>query len=544
MNLLQTTQPNLTSTIESIAGLWKLALIVLVTILIIFFHKGIGRWFNRLIKFKVIGQEVHLTESTVVQKKLGTTVKDDIPLETKQENILEANQESSVDIVTKDTSTEEDQSQSEKHKITITEVQAKYIVDKAEAENVFKQLQQITDSADERKKNELWFLYIKFLNGDTRSLERLEQLLEEKGFGQDVYGLGHYIIGNSYENSHAYEKAIAHFEKSNQYYIDEEQISQNLIKIGECKYELKGLKAGIDYLTENISKIKKDSRKAEIYKTIASIYGKEKDAFKKALYLSKALTYTNNDTSIIFDLAYVLSELNFEKLSLFHYNNHTIYNNTGSVRNNLGVCLDKLKLRGLSKNNYRQAMSLGNTLSAGNLANKYVDAGFFDEAETVINEVKEQKNLEETVWQSLSRLKKEQQEENKKFKEFLEDGKKLNMFLNEFSSFYLDDANNSIKNISEYKYKMNGYDVSQTEENNELKFKWKEEVYEEKTLTIPLNIKAGRGTLTIKKTYSSDSKTKNLFYFFDKDYNIKVGILGHEDESMFLELASTKIEIS
>lgn len=86
------------------------------------------------------------------------------------------------------------------------------------------------------------------------------------------------------------------------------------------------------------------------------------------------------DNSTRFELAYKYSELGNHKLALYHYLLIPTHDRQRETWNNIGNSSDALALPSKAVYAYRQAIALGETLAMSNLANKFSEAGFVDEA--------------------------------------------------------------------------------------------------------------------------------------------------------------------
>jgi len=110
---------------------------------------------------------------------------------------------------------------------------------------------------------------------------------------------------------------------------------------------------------------------------IATVH-KDDDSF---ITCCEALLRSNpDDLDRRFKLAYKYSELGENDLALYHYRIHAQRKPTENVWNNIGVAAANLTLPIRAVKAYRKAEELGETLAMSNLAHKFINEGFIEEA--------------------------------------------------------------------------------------------------------------------------------------------------------------------
>lgn len=128
-----------------------------------------------------------------------------------------------------------------------------------------------------------------------------------------------------------------------------------------------------------------------------------------------------NDTGLIFKVGYSYAESEYDELSLLHYKNARDINpEDEAVQNNLGVQYDDLKMPVKSILSYKKAEKLGNTLASANLAYRLMNAGFTEEAKTILDTAATKEGAHPNVNSALSdlpkRIEKEEEIEKGKIK--------------------------------------------------------------------------------------------------------------------------------
>ena len=135
-----------------------------------------------------------------------------------------------------------------------------------------------------------------------------------------------------------------------------------------------------------------------------------------------------SDTETRFALAYKHSNVGNNDLALFHYLKIPHGERTSMAWNNLGVAFDQCNLPSKSVQAYRQAAQENETLAMSNLALKFITAGFLPEAQQQCDAALKIENYHQNIPRTMSHLKNQQDEENKKEEEILEETKPISDF--------------------------------------------------------------------------------------------------------------------
>src|SRR3546814_19522689 len=99
--------------------------------------------------------------------------------------------------------------------------------------------------------------------------------------------------------------------------------------------------------------------------------------------LEQLLELSPDDHSKRFDLAYAYAEAEMNDMALFHYHSVPPEARDYGTWNNLGVAYENQKLTIKAIYSYTESKKLGNTLAMSNLAYRFFQAGFLDEAKSV-----------------------------------------------------------------------------------------------------------------------------------------------------------------
>lgn len=151
----------------------------------------------------------------------------------------------------------------------------------------------------------------------------------------------------------------------------------------------------------------------------------------------RLLDITPDDADSRFDLAYAYAAAKLEDVSLLHYLRIHHPDSAGTSWNNLGVQLDYFGLVGKAVEAFREAEKAGNTLAMGNIAFKFINAGFFKEAEDICNAAMKHENCDKRVNLALTRLKELPDEESKRGDEIVGEARALSEFFRDFGQAFV-----------------------------------------------------------------------------------------------------------
>jgi tetratricopeptide (TPR) repeat protein len=153
--------------------------------------------------------------------------------------------------------------------------------------------------------------------------------------------------------------------------------------------------------------------------------------------LQKATEYKPNDTQLRFDAAYSSDEGDLDALALMHY--EVLLNlkpDEASALNNIGVVYDQLKLPLQQIAYYKAAVKNGNTLAAANLAYRYLEAGFADEAKEVLNTAIMVEDAHPNVIEAKAAVDRQEEAQSKRSTEALSAARQQYRFLLTFAEAY------------------------------------------------------------------------------------------------------------
>lgn len=138
------------------------------------------------------------------------------------------------------------------------------------------------------------------------------------------------------------------------------------------------------------------------------------------------------DHDLRFKLAYAYGDRSENELSLFHYFMIPPSERKEWTWNNMGASYDALRLSARAVDAYRKAVDQKNTLAMRNLAEKYIDAGFIDEAASLCREALALPDYHTNLLGTLNRTKAVPGEEDKKVNEMVDSALICVGFIQEF----------------------------------------------------------------------------------------------------------------
>lgn len=277
------------------------------------------------------------------------------------------------------------------------------------ADEAFKKIQELNTDPVSRKKDELHYLKFSHAAGKTDSIQRIKIFLNDT----EVEYEANIALGFCYADFQDFDSATKFYSQALEKAEDEGEKTCAASRLSSSLYRNSKKEDAINVLSDVLSVANDDANKVKLYESLADIYEKENDHENRAFVLDKAVEFKPNDTGLIFKVGYSYSESNYDELSLLHYKNARDVNpNDEAVQNNLGVQYDNLKMPFKSISSYKKAEKLGNTLASANLAYRLMNAGFTDEAKSILKVAATKEDVHPNVNSALSDLPKRAEKED------------------------------------------------------------------------------------------------------------------------------------
>lgn len=266
-----------------------------------------------------------------------------------------------------------------------------------EAKEVFKEWQSKEADNNTSVSNFYFFYYSLYIKGDINADEKILEKANEVT-NINLKSEGFEYCGYAYMHTQAFKKAIYMFSLALDYNISEEKQSNIVGHLWECFYEEGDKEKAYSLLINWISKVKDDKYKALLLIKLSEYFDREEKNLERAFILDKAIELQPNNTDAIFSAAYSYSESSNPEMALLHYKNLLSLDKANATAwNNLGVTYEDLKLSVQSIDNYRKATELGMDLAAANLALRYIEVGFLEEAKSILTDLKNKQEIHPKV---------------------------------------------------------------------------------------------------------------------------------------------------
>lgn len=145
-------------------------------------------------------------------------------------------------------------------------------------------------------------------------------------------------------------------------------------------YAKSGNESEVEVVLDRIKGFAVDRQESRIARSLKSV-GEVADDTHLAIEAMEAIARIDpDDHENRFSLAYAHSQIGNSDLALHHYSIIPSDERSSITWNNLGVAYQNLSVPGRAISAYKKAASEGETLAMSNLAYRYMNAGFFDEA--------------------------------------------------------------------------------------------------------------------------------------------------------------------
>ncbi len=386
--------------VAAIAQLWPMLLIVFFIIVFISYRKRIPLIFSKISK---VSSKTQLGEYTVellkesASENQSITSRDRHTDSTKNEIIPEI-------VETKEAS-------------FLTIFEAFYSGNFEEANNLFEELQNKTPDIENKELNRILYIEYTIYYQQINSIQELENIVSNTQYQSTKYH-GYKVIAYYYSKNKQFDEAIKFLSLAQQYTKNEKEKTTIAISISDAiKYS--NTEEAINFILKFSKDIKECTELSRLYITIAKLYQDNEQFQEECFARELALKYDPSNDSNIFSLAYDYNEerLGLSSLSYLHYKNIQFNKfHRQSATNNLGVIFQSWGLKGQAVKMYKLALELESNISAANLANKYMNEGFYEEAQELLNKAKLQNDATENVFSSLqilnSNIKSEEEKEN------------------------------------------------------------------------------------------------------------------------------------
>jgi tetratricopeptide (TPR) repeat protein len=210
------------------------------------------------------------------------------------------------------------------------------------------------------------------------------------------------------------------------------------IQAARCIAEDGDMISAVEMLIKLLSDSSFTESRAEIYEGMAKILKDNNKIDDFINYAEVALESNPLNTRLRFELAYAYSDKGNDKLALLHYKKLTDTVKHVSGLNNIGVSYGRLDLKAKSVKSYFKAADENETLAMSNLAFAYIDDGFIDDAQKLIDRAyglhSERIEVNPRIGDAQQKIKNLLKTENEKEEKILSEAKKESQYRVKYSN--------------------------------------------------------------------------------------------------------------
>jgi hypothetical protein len=375
-------------TIQAVAGLWKLAAIVLIIVVVFLYRKQLRNILDRLshIRFNWGKAGFSINEPALEEKVKEVVEKQELAVSEKA-------------ATTGRESAKPSEGPPEPTDWAFEMFRGFMDEDRTKAKEAFEKLQAAEKSEAKRIENEANFLYWSFQSGDVLAQGRLQRLESAASAFPDTQSIVRQWDAWCYKFASDNKRAQRRFLDAAAVARSPKLRAQNLRFAAQNMAEFGSKAEAEDLLISRLTKAEDNEERGELLVGLADLYLSE-SMEKRALMLERALSYQPIDKQKQFAAGYAYSEAaGMNGLAIVHYEKSLdIGPKQEMAKNNLGVALKALNLPSLALDEYKTSIGLGGTLAAANLAFAFMDAGALDAAETLLREALAKENFHENVF--------------------------------------------------------------------------------------------------------------------------------------------------
>lgn len=289
--------------------------------------------------------------------------------------------------------------------------------------------------------------------GDPNAFNELVELAETNKDKPDVVRQ----LALKLEHMGEYEKAKdKYLEIKEMYDVQNEGDKANIV---DCYIEANKCIASQGKYDKAISSLSKllleddfKGQKAQLLKGLAEISKDNKDMEKFFIYAEGCLDIDPTYTTLRFGLAYNYEQKGQHRLSFLHYHKLTDTVEQPMVFNNLGVQYQQLDIHGKSIQSFNQAADLNVTLAMANLARRYLEQGFIEDARKMIKRAndlsKDGIEVHGNVGYAKNQLDEKVNEENEKERKMIIEAEKEREFRVKYTEAFLCDKTIQLEQLT------------------------------------------------------------------------------------------------
>ena len=298
-----------------------------------------------------------------------------------------------------------------------------------DAEKRFAELMAVEKEASKRSEHEVWHAYLQYSYGKLqKGLDDLRRFSEEA----ETQSQACFYLGWLYEELKEFDKAIDAYEKSAETAPTDIKPSR-IAKLAAANVAAGRAKVAHSILMTALDVVSEPKQRAVLYEAMAATFESENNDEMRAVAFELAIDCDPYNADLRFNAAFAYSKFGLRDLALFHYTAQ-VNAKPDDIRslNNLGVECQNFGMPIASVRYYRRAFKEKHTLAGANLAYLFMNAGFFDEAKTILNEAKDTTEPHPNVGTALAALSQKNETEDEQTRKILERALSEQAFIKEF----------------------------------------------------------------------------------------------------------------
>jgi tetratricopeptide (TPR) repeat protein len=391
------------------------------------------------------------------------------------------------------------------------------------AQNIFEEEQRQELNSDKRHENEGLYLYFSFtLANDQSAIKKLESLYQRSQGDKQLMNATIWL-SLLYRHIKDYESAANSWRRLETALTESPSKTEAKINLAKVEIESGNLSSALTLLETELNKETTNEQRSLIYEEISKIYKQKGNNRNTSIALEKSLEFSHGDRDKLFNAAYTQSNSNLNLLAAENYSTLiSLDPNNSMALNNLGVCAGDIKAPGKQVRFYKLAAEQGNSLAMANLANLYMQSGFFDEAEETLKKALKIDDPHENVGNALYRLKKTRTNDEEMWEKALREAKELQRKIRPFGEALFDHTLDALDWLGTW-ITNNNDNIVISIDNQTISAKWDTS---ENTLGTQKNfihsltgiISNGSAELTYKKILEAPQTTSILGIPHDKSY--------------------------
>jgi tetratricopeptide (TPR) repeat protein len=291
----------------------------------------------------------------------------------------------------------------------------------------------VTDSLV-RLRNRSSYLYSAyFFGGDKAAFEQLKSIYEEAGDNEQKEETGSFLA-MAYSNAKNFSAEKLVWEALLKPGIPEKKKATFITKLASCLEKEQKVGEARQLIERKLKELSDREALCILFNKLGYLEAEQGEKLLSAIAYEKALEFKPDDEDILFSAAYAQSNTDLPYLSLFNYDTLIgLSPYKDMALNNMGVEASNLNMLGKSIKYYRQSADKGNTLAMANLAFKYIEKGFFEEASEILQKGLEKEDHHPNVSAALVELEKKKKAEEDSYKKALDKAPEQRDFLRIFA---------------------------------------------------------------------------------------------------------------